>query len=204
MSETIKATINELQGQLRAVEEEAAQLKTTINLLCKRAGMEPMYADADRAIAGGLGDIKADTFYGQPLNACIRDYLDRRKAAGLGPASVREIYSALVTGGFQFNAKTDENAQRSLRITLTKSTHTFHRLPNGSYGLLSWYPAVKPAKPENGIADDQAGEEDPEEVEPLESATVATIEPTVEPEAKESEIAKAKRKPSTEKGGDHD
>jgi hypothetical protein len=154
MSDTIKATIKELQGQLRALEDEAAQLKTTINLLCKRAGMNPIYAETERGNAGTLADINPDTFYGQPLNSCIRDYLERRRAAGIGPASVREIYDALIKGGFLFNAQSDENAQRSLRVTLSKATHTFHRLPNGSYGMLSWYPAVKAPK------DNEKGEDD--------------------------------------------
>ena len=34
----------------------------------------------------------------------------------------------------------------SLRISLGKSSHTFHKLPNGQYGLLEWYPNVKPPK----------------------------------------------------------
>jgi hypothetical protein len=157
MSETIKETIKELQGQLRALEEEALQLKNTINLLCKRAHLPAIYPDA-LVGTGGLADIRADTFYGQPLNGCIRDYLDRRKTAGLGPASVREIYESLVKGGFQFNAKSEENAQRSLRITLSKSTHTFHRLPDGSFGLLSWYPTAKAAKPADE-RDDEVSEE---------------------------------------------
>jgi hypothetical protein len=172
MSETIKATIKELQGQLRALDEEAIQIKTTINLLCKRGGMDPIYAEPDgSSFAAGAGDIKGDTFYGQPLNSCIRDYLERRKTAGLGPATAREIFQALSQGGFQFNAKSEENAMRSLRITLSKATHTFHKLPNGSFGLLRWYPTVKPAKP---VADDEPdADADDERVADLEAAVEA-------------------------------
>ncbi len=146
MSDAIPKAISELQDQVRALEEEASQVKVTINLLCKRAGLDPIYADTGGSDAD-VSSIRADTFYGQALNTAVREYLSMRRNASLGPATVREIYDALMTGGYQFNAKNDDNAMRSLRIALSKSTHTFHRLPNGSYGLLSWYPAAKAEKP---------------------------------------------------------
>jgi hypothetical protein len=191
MSETINATIQELQGQLRALDDEAAQLKQTINLLCKRTGREPIYGDISKG--GTLSDIQGDTYYGQPLNSAVRDYLERRKAAGLGPASVRDIFDGLTQGGFQFNAKSEDNAQRSLRITLSKSTHTFHKLPNGSYGLLAWYPTVKPAK------EDEVEEDD----DPLKDLRAAVRGAAEYVEVADSDDVDSDQHEEKQKGGDH-
>ena len=35
-------------------------------------------------------------------------------------------------------------------VSLTKNSQTFHKLPNGKYGLREWYPAVKDKKPGSG------------------------------------------------------
>ncbi|MFN3167264.1 MAG: hypothetical protein ACE37H_09405 [Phycisphaeraceae bacterium] len=153
MSNAMDGAIAELQDQLRALEDEAGQLKTTINLLCKRVGRDPIYADIEGSSGPDLGSIRADTFYGQATNTAARMYLEMRKNAGLGPATVREIFDAMVAGGYESTAKNEENAMRSLRIALSKSSHTFHRLPGGEYGLLAWYPNVKAGKPKSGNGD---------------------------------------------------
>jgi hypothetical protein len=82
-----------------------------------------------------------------------------RKSAGLGPATPREIYDALIQGGYQFETKNEQVALVSLRSNLRKNSRMFHKLPNGQYGLLSWYPNAKPAKP---TANDQDEEDDDE------------------------------------------
>lgn len=69
-----------------------------------------------------------------------------------------EIYKVMKDGGFLFEAKNDANAQRGLHIAMAKNTTTFHRLPNGNYGLREWYPAIKEKKATNGDA--AGGEEE--------------------------------------------
>jgi hypothetical protein len=69
-----------------------------------------------------------------------------RRQQDLGAAQVAEIYEALIKGGYQFQAKNDEVARQSLRNSLAKNTVTFHKLPNGRFGLLSWYPNAKAPK----------------------------------------------------------
>ena len=64
----------------------------------------------------------------------------------MGPASVSEIYEAMLAGGYEFEAKDADNAKRGLRISLTKSSATFTKLPQGKYGLREWYPTVKDPK----------------------------------------------------------
>src|ERR1043166_814004 len=143
MAEHLKESITELQEQLRSQEQEVADTKRLINMLAKRAGMPQIYSDTDAESIQSLGAITPDRFYGRPLATVIREYLMMRKAGGLGSASVNEIYDALVRGGYKFEAKDDENAKRGLRISLMKHKTMFHKLPNGTFGLLEWYPSVR-------------------------------------------------------------
>ena len=78
-----------------------------------------------------------------------------RKAMNMGPASVAEIYEALKSGGYQFDATNEDYAKRGVRHSLSKNTQTFHKLPNGDFGLIEWYPAIKKTKPaKNGSSAD--------------------------------------------------
>jgi len=90
--------------------------------------------------------IQSDQFYGQPLASSIRTILELRKALNQGPATINEIHAALVEGGFGFETKNEDNAKRGLRISITKNTSLFHKLPNGKFGLLEWYPNAKQPK----------------------------------------------------------
>ena len=98
-----------------------------------------------------------------------------RRQQNLGAASNGEIYSALVAGGYQFNTKSEDVAHASLRNSLAKNTVTFHKLPNGRFGLLSWYP-----KAQKSAAGVEAEEEEIEEEE---------IEEGNAPETQETDVA---------------
>ena len=144
MKDELKQAIEVMERRLAEQVAKVASTKKLINELCAEAGEAPRYADV--STDAGPGRFRSDQFYGQPLSSAVREIMEIRKAGGLGAASVNEIYDALIKGGFHFDAKGDENAKRSLRISLTKNSAMFHRIPNGQYGLLSWYPAVKPTK----------------------------------------------------------
>lgn len=73
----------------------------------------------------------------------MREYLEMRKAQGIGPATPRDIYEALKSGGYQFETKDDTVALVGLRALLRTQPLVFHRLPQGTYGLTSWYPDAK-------------------------------------------------------------
>lgn len=168
MAEHIKQTIADLQNRLKEQEKTVLDTKRLINNLCKLADLPPLYADADLEVATGPSlSIQSDQFYGQPLATCIRQILEMRRALKQGPATVNEIYDALAAGGFKFETKNEDNSKRGLRISLTKNTSIFHKLPNGKFGLLEWYPSAKPAKPkEDGAGEDdepQSGDEESEE-----------------------------------------
>lgn len=148
MDNAFAPAIAALQAELAELDRKSCELKSTINVLCKHAGQPELYANikSDTGTATVAG-IKADTFYGKVIATAAREYLEMRKVSNLGPATPREIYEALVEGGFQFEAKTKDIAMVSLRSNLRKNSKTFHRLPNGQYGLLSWYPNAKAPKP---------------------------------------------------------
>ena len=145
--EAIAALEAERQKQLAQVEGT----ESAINSLLALSGRPEKYKPRGPSSQAHT-EIQSDTFYGRPLATCVREYLGMRKAAGNGAASVADIHQALVAGGYEFNTKNDENAKRSLRISLTKNT-IFHKLPNGQYGMLAWYPNAKSSK---AAADDEA------------------------------------------------
>lgn len=147
MSDHFQQSIAAFQETLREQESKVIKTKRLINGLCEASGMPPMYPDAELQEGGSVAlSIRGDQFYGQPLATCIRQILEMRKALQQGPATVNDIYAALLQGNFQFDTKNEENAKRNLRISLSKNTAIFHKLPNGKFGLLEWYPNVKPSK----------------------------------------------------------
>jgi len=126
------------------VDDHIRDKKTTVNTLCGVAKRPLMYQiDTPEQVAPS--HIRPDQFYGQPLASAVRVILEMRKSQGA--AQVAEIYDALIKGGYQFQTKNDEVARQSLRNSLAKNTVTFHKLPNGRFGLLSWYPNAKAPKP---------------------------------------------------------
>lgn len=147
MNDDILNTIEVLTKRVVGKEEEANKLKKLVNELCEQAGVATRYPNIIEAGAS-IGSIRPDQYYGQPLTAAIRSYLEQRKASGLGAAALTEIYSAIRDGGYKFETKSEDIAQISVGNTLRKSSSIFHRLPNGQYGLLTWYPSAK-AKPES-------------------------------------------------------
>ena len=148
MNDDILSTIDVLANRVKAKEEEANKLKKLVNELCAEAGIDQRYSVVSES--GGIStSIRSDQFYGVTLPAAIRNYLESRKAAGLGAAPVDEIYRAVKAGGYKFETASEENAKTGVRNALRTTSSIFHRVPNGHYGLLSWYPSAK-APEENG------------------------------------------------------
>lgn len=147
MNEAFAPAIAALQGELQEIDKKAREIKGAINTLCRLAGVAEMFVLTDEQAVGSISNIRADTFYGKTIGGASREYLEMRRAANLGPASTREIFEALVKGGFQFETASDNNSMISLGSTLRKNSKMFHRLPNGQFGLLAWYPNAKPDKP---------------------------------------------------------
>lgn len=140
------------QAKRKLAEQEAAVITTKklINQLCEFGGVKPLYADADftPSTSAGLGAIRSDYFYGKSATTAVREYLEMRANSQLGAATFAEIIEALKSGGFDFRALSEDDmvAQRTVSITMGKNSNIFHRLPNGNWGLLSWYPEAKERK----------------------------------------------------------
>jgi hypothetical protein len=165
MSEAIKGAIAELQNQIQNWEREIAETKRVCNTLAQRAGLPPIYADADLQAKASVTTMRRDQFYGKTLTAGMKEYLQMRGAANLGPATVNDIFDGLAQGGFDHGSANDDNAKRVIRITLTKNSYLFHRLPDDKhFGLTEWYPNVKVKKTKDDEGDD--GDKDTEPSQP--------------------------------------
>lgn len=161
MREEFRPAIEALQKDLVEQERKVIETKTTINRLCELAGAPIIYADVGTPSQASIGNLRADTFYGKVLNTAMRECLEMRRAANLGPATPRQIYEVIKAGGFKFDTKSEINALVNIRATLRKNSSIFHRLPNGEYGLLGWYPGVKPVR--QSVASEDSDESDAEE-----------------------------------------
>lgn len=150
-SPDIQKVIDKALAKLRDQQEQVRKTKVLINGLCEMDGRASMFAESDLKTETAVGTGRRDRFYGQPLSTVVRWILEDRQAADIGPASVSEIYNAMVEGGYRFESDNEENAKRGLRISLTKNSAIFHKLPRGEYGLREWYPAAKDPKPRQAV-----------------------------------------------------
>src|ERR1043165_1983979 len=112
MTDHIVQTISDLEKKVAEYEAHALRVKTTINELCEMAGLSPRYASAElqKSSRGGFA-IRSDQFHARPQATVVREYLELRKRADLGPATVDEIFDALAQGGYKFNTKTEQIAR---------------------------------------------------------------------------------------------
>lgn len=155
--------------------------KKVINSLAVRAGMPIVYAEADlQSRSSSVTSMRRDQFYGKSLTTALREYLVLRAASNMGPATVTELFDGLTQGGFDHGSANDDNARRVIRITLTKNSGIFHRLPDDKhFGLTEWYPAIRAKRAvKEGDKDEGADE-------------AAACEPQVEVKVKDpSELSK--------------
>jgi hypothetical protein len=147
--DAVQKTIELVNAQIADLDRQLGEKKRMVNDLCKLAGRPAVYADADLIGSSVSLSTRPDEYYGKPLATVVTMILEKRNAARLGAAAVNEIYDEMVTGGFGFGGKNDDNNKRGLYISLGKNTSTFHKLPNGTYGLLKWYD-VKESKSSKG------------------------------------------------------
>src|SRR5208337_2898106 len=159
MSEHILKTIDQAKEELRKHEEAVVNTKRLINQLCAFGGLPAEYQDAELQAPGAVPVvIRRNVFFGRPLATCVREYLEMKKDKPVKEATLDEIIGVLKEGGFDFKKISDDSddAKRGVAITLAKNPQ-FHRLPNGDWGLLSWYPNIKRSK-EKSANDDSEDE----------------------------------------------
>jgi hypothetical protein len=155
-------SIAPLRRQIAAEEATLGPLKATANQLCKLAGIPEIYSGFDGGPAAAPDQalrFRPDQFFNRNLADCVVEYLTARKdngpKHGPWPASVSEIYDALISGGYKFQGTSDENNKRALNIALVRNTVQMAKISDGVFGLRKWYGMRAARKPsENGDADD--------------------------------------------------
>jgi hypothetical protein len=156
-NEHVNKTIEMVQGQITTLNEELRTKKLMVNGLCELANRPALYPDVDQE-SRRVTTLRSDEYYGKPLATVVRSILERRQAANLGAASVNEIYEEMAEGGYHFGGKNEDNNKRGLYISLGKNTSTFHKLPNGRYGLREWYPEIKDVKESKSKSNGASGD----------------------------------------------
>ncbi|HXO38509.1 MAG TPA: hypothetical protein VN872_07715 [Candidatus Acidoferrum sp.] len=139
MKAELSPAIDFLHRQLEEKLREANEIKKLINSLLKQSGETPEFSDILEAgeQLSFLGASRPDQYYGKPFATAAEEYLLRRKQA----CPAEEIMRGLEQGGFDFKWDA-ENRFKNTAISLGKNVQKFHKLPNGTYGLRSWYPNV--------------------------------------------------------------
>ncbi len=157
MSDHVRQTIADLEKHLAEDEQRVLDRKRLINQLSEMAGLGRRYSDAELQLRSAVSlSIRPDQFYGQPLAKAVKQILEMRKALNQGAATIAEIYAALVSGGYAFDTVNDDYAKRGLRMSLTKNTAQFHKLPNNTFGAKEWYPSIPRASRSTRDSDDAA------------------------------------------------
>lgn len=170
MSDHIEKTIADFQEKLAEKEMEAKIIKQAINQMCTISGRPLLYSDSELETQSRRTSLRSDEFVGMPMATAARRALEIRKSSNMDPpATVREIYQSLQEGGYTFDTKVENNALRALRISLSKNTAVFYKLPSGKFGLLAWYgdkvkrrSAADSKKGDEIQIDDDSGDDDGE------------------------------------------
>jgi hypothetical protein len=133
MSDDLNPAVTTLQRKLDEQLKAASETKKVINMLLKSMGKPEQYHD----VSDGGSAVRADQFYGKPLATAAQQYLEFRQQA----CQPDEILQGMLAGGFDFDRLgwKENDRLRSLSISLAKNNVKFHRLKNGSFGLVGWY-----------------------------------------------------------------
>jgi len=162
MDEKLSGAIEVLLAKLEEQQDSILETKKMINSLRAMNGEEPLFNDTELQQSQVLGLSRPDIFYGKPFATAAREYLEMRRRA----CSAEEIMRGLEQGGFDFNAVgwALKDRLRNLAISLAKNATLFHKLPNNTLGLLSWYPNIpkhktgKDKTQDNNIEDEKKAE----------------------------------------------
>jgi hypothetical protein len=163
MSDDLAPAIALFERIIADAERKVAEARGAINALLQARGLPPRYGNEGRSggdggivlsgsgvlsgggsLSGNATQIRRDTFYGKKQMTAIRELLEMRRAGGEGPATPKEVVTALKAGGYKFEAKSDEIALIGVRALMRKATTVFHKLPGtNAYGLAAWYPNAR-------------------------------------------------------------
>lgn len=134
----LSGAIELIVEQVEQKERELLDLKRAGNALALSFGEPPPFEIADERASHRGMKIRADQFASFPAQSPAARAFLRLRTKERGSASAEEIHRALKAGGYFFDAKTEEEELRALRISLSKDKK-ITSLPNGTYGLAAWY-----------------------------------------------------------------
>jgi hypothetical protein len=143
-------TIADLEKRLEKLKAEIQRIATAINCLCEVEGQPRRYEETTPE-QHQTSQTRPDQYYGRPLATVSAEVLEKRLAKGLGAATLDEIFTELLRGGFKFEGKNEGIQKRGLAISMGKNTAKFHKLPNDTWGLTEWYPKAKEGKEKETI-----------------------------------------------------
>ena len=154
MNDELNGAVDALLKKLEEQERTVTETKKMINLLLDMMGKNPQFLDSELQQSKNI--LKVDMFYGKPLATAAREYLEWKGTA----CKLGEILEGLLQGGFDFGQK-GKFKLRNLSVSLSKNSVVFHKLPNGTIGLLSWYPEAKKkrSKVQNNSEEEESQEE---------------------------------------------
>ncbi len=152
-----------LERRVDDAERKASDLRGALNVLRAEAELPPRppgHVGNVEPMSSSPAQIKNDTFFGKRQQTAVREYLELRRAVGEGPAKPRDIYDALVAGGYKYKTKDAGTALVGLRAMLRKRSSVFIKVGEGAYGLLSWYPDARKPKETAPPKDDTSGQDE--------------------------------------------
>ena len=140
----IEQAVKPLEDKLQLALAEVKKLKNAINTYYEAMGQTIKYIDVGQEGVQGAAP-RPDEYYGRPLATVTAEVLEKRKKAGIGAATLDQLFTELSHGGFKFEGKNEGIQKRGLAISMSKN-QKFHKLPNDTWGLTKWYPDVKDKK----------------------------------------------------------
>ena len=154
--EHVQKSINLLCDEIAKEERATDDKKRIVNNLCEAVGLPCRFAGIDETHQR----MRGDEFYGQHLADAVEGAMMVIRGQGRKSETVVGLYEIILACGFVFKTKTEENARRAIYNVMREDAR-FHRLPNGSYGLTSWYP--KRLKDDDPDTESSIGASDGEE-----------------------------------------
>lgn len=135
-NEVLKHAARILSERLSHRETAVVQMRNAIDCV-KQEIDKPTHPHAQLAELKSAQPIRKDLFFGMQLSSAVQKYLQMRGEA----TDPDEILRVLREGGFTTHSlgSSEDEQLENLTSTLWKNAKTFHRLPNGAFGLVTWY-----------------------------------------------------------------
>lgn len=132
-------------ADLKARRDQLSQAIAVLESVAGTGGLGPSSGSADGVT------IRSDSFFGMSVPQAVRKYLGM---TGRVPKSPQDITEALKKGG-------QEQASYNNVYTALKRAVDVIKLPNGDWGLSSWYPSAKKSGRTQTVNDDGTVEDEP-------------------------------------------